>query len=100
MTETISTLTTHLSLALADHAGHGDHGPWRGDDGPPFWPVFPLLWLLTIAAVATTAIIVGRRARARGVRCSGEARLAERYAAGEIDDEEYRTRRAVLREKA
>ncbi len=32
-------------------------------------------------------------------RRSGEARQAEIYAAGEISDEDYRTRRSVLREK-
>ena len=90
MTETI----TSLAVATADH------GPWRGEDGPPaFWPVFPLLWLLVIAAIVATAILVSRRSRAAHPRSAGETRLAERYAAGEIDDEEYRNRRAVLREK-
>ena len=49
MTGTITALSTNLStqlsLAVADHA---DHGPWRDDDGPPFWPLFPLLWLLVM----------------------------------------------------
>jgi uncharacterized membrane protein len=85
---------TITTLAIADH------GPWRDHDGPPeFWPVFPLLWLLVLAAVVATAIVVSRRSRAAQPRCAGETRLAERYAAGEIDEEEYRTRRAVLREK-
>jgi putative membrane protein len=72
-----------------------------GWDGPgAWWPVFPLLWLLVIAAIVTTFVVVGRRrARFAGAR-AGESRLAERYAAGEIDDEEYRERLAVLKEQS
>lgn len=80
--------------ATAATAGH-----WDGDGPPAFWPIFPILWLLFLAAIATAAIIVVRRNRAQAPRRAGEARLAERFAAGEIDDEEYRARRAVLREK-
>ena len=75
------------------------HGRW-GDDGPPdYWPVFPILWFLVIAGIVTTAVVLGRRHREQAPRRAGEARLAERYAAGEIDEEEFRARRAVLRER-
>ena len=69
-------------------------------DGPgAWWPVFPALWLLVIAAVITTIVVTGRRrARQAGSR-AGEARLAERFAAGEIGEQEYRERRAVLKEQ-
>lgn len=68
---------------------------------PPWWPIFPLLWLLVITAIVVIAIRIGRRrggcgyGRARG----GLDHLAERYAAGEIDETEYRNRRSVLEEE-
>jgi putative membrane protein len=71
-----------------------------GWDGPgAWWPVLPLLWLLVVAAIVTTFVVVGRRRHRSGGARAGEARLAERYAAGEIDDQEYRERLAVLREQ-
>jgi len=80
-------LFTQLAVAASDH--------W---DGPgPWWPIFPILWFLLIAGVITAFVIGGRRrARFSGQR-AGERRLAERYAAGEIDEEEYTARRAFLR---
>ena len=71
---------------------------WDGDR-PEFWPIFPILWFLFIAGLLVAAVLYHRRSREIGPRRAGEARLAERYAAGEITDEEYRTRRGVLREK-
>ena len=65
-------------------------------DGPPFWPIFPLLWF---AFIATVIFFVVRRGGRCGGR-SGEARLAERFANGEIGVEEYHERRAVLRGKS
>ena len=85
VTDSITTLTI-----AADH--------WDGD-GPPFWPVFPFLWFLFVVGVIATFVIVRRRACEGAPRRSGEARLAEMYAAGEINEEDYRSRRAVLREK-
>ena len=71
-------------------------------DGPgPWWPIFPILWLLFLIAVFTTFGFLGRR-RWRtmpgyaGAR-AGEARLAERYAAGEIDEAEYERRLATIK---
>jgi putative membrane protein len=80
-------LITQLAVATADH--------W---DGPgPWWPIFPILWFLFIGGVITAFFIAGRRrARFSGQR-AGERRLAERYAAGEINEEEYAARRAFLR---
>ncbi|MGH3412811.1 MAG: SHOCT domain-containing protein [Marmoricola sp.] len=69
------------------HDGYWHHG------GPPFFWVIPLFWLLLLAGVAW--LLVSRRDR-WGSR-SAQARLAERYAAGDIDEDEYRTRREVLR---
>lgn len=67
------------------------YGPGWG-----FWPIIPLLfWGL----FALTAVFwLRRRAPSRQGGASGEGVLAERYARGELSDEEYRARLAVLRE--
>jgi putative membrane protein len=81
-------------ITTASHVG----GPWNG--GPPaFWPVFPIAWFLVLATAAVVGFLVVRRNRAEAPRRAGEARLAERYAAGEIDEEQYRTRLGILRGK-
>lgn len=84
------------AVASWGHAGWGP-GPW--------WFVFPLLWFLLFASVV---FLVARRARRGwspggpgGWRTPGSdpvAILGERYARGEIDEQEYRSRLAVLRE--
>ena len=71
---------------------HGD-----GRDG--WWPVFPLFWLLVVGAIVAAIVLSRRRNSALTGQRAGEARLAERFAAGEIDEQEYRTRRAVLKEQ-
>jgi putative membrane protein len=74
-----------------------DRGPW---DGPgPWWPVFPVLWLVLIAAAVTFFVINGRRRERRSAQVSGASRLAERYASGDIDEDEYRHRLSVIDEK-
>lgn len=66
-------------------------------DGPgPWWPLFPLLWFAFLVFVVLMVGRVGRRRWQQG-SYAGESRLAERFAAGEIDDAEYRNRLAVLR---
>ncbi len=71
------------ALLLASHAWHGD-GAWF-----PFVPLFFVgLWIVVIVTL--------RRRWCHGYRQSGESVLAERYARGEIDEQEYRERRAVL----
>jgi putative membrane protein len=68
-------------------------------DGPgPWWPLFPLFWIAFIVVVFAVLGRFGRRRWHHG-SYAGESRLAERYAAGEIDETEYRQRLAVLREK-
>jgi putative membrane protein len=91
LTDTITTLAATAATAA-------DKGPWDGD-GPAFWPIFPILWILVIAAVIVTAVRFRRRHDAAAPSRAGEARLAEMFAAGEVSEEDYRTRRAVLREK-
>ncbi|MBA3310391.1 MAG: SHOCT domain-containing protein [Nocardioidaceae bacterium] len=70
-----------------------------GWDGPGWWPVFPLLWLLLVAGAITTFVLVGRRNRAHAGGRAGEARLAERFASGEITEDEYRHRLSILKER-
>ena len=72
------------------------HNTW---DGPgPWWPLIPLFWIAFIIVVFAFLGRFGRRRWYRG-SYAGESRLAERYAAGEINEAEYRERLAVLREK-
>jgi putative membrane protein len=65
------------------------------------WPLFPIL---CIALFWGVLIFFGRRFVWRrdhelAGRRSGESVLAERYARGEIGEEDYRQRLAVLRER-
>lgn len=72
-----------------------------GWDGPgAFWPVFPVFWLLTIVAIVVAVGFFRRRGMRMVGQRAGEARLAERYAAGEIGEQEYLERRAVLKEQS
>ena len=65
--------------------------------GPgPWFLLFPFLWLVVIVALVS---IFGRR-RHRWHTRSGEEVLAERYARGEISEEEYRQRASVLGERS
>lgn len=84
-------MNTYIAALVTDHY-----------DGPgPWWPIFPIFWLLAFIAVAVVVFVTAMRRR-RWQDCgpsSGRSRLAERFAAGEIDEDEYRTRRAVLNEK-
>ncbi|MDX6215281.1 MAG: putative rane protein [Frankiales bacterium] len=62
-------------------------------DGWPFPFLFPLVFLLVFLVVLRP----WRRRRWHGM--GGEHVLAERYARGEIDEDEYRARRQVLRDR-
>jgi putative membrane protein len=66
---------------------------WHGHGWTPWFLVFPLFWL---AVVGILLFVFGRRRRDWHVG-SGESVLAERYARGEITEEEFRQRRSVLR---
>ena len=92
-----TTMTVGRAAALLADRWDGS-GRW---DGPgPWWPVFPILWLIVIAGIVTTIVLVGRRNRGLAGRRAGEARLAERFASGEMTEQEYRERLAVLRGQA
>jgi putative membrane protein len=89
-------MTTQLLSTFSTTLADNDH--W---DGPgAWWPIFPLLWFLVIATVITLFVRSGRRrSRFGGIR-AGESRLAERFADGEITEQEYRDRLAVLKAQA
>jgi putative membrane protein len=77
------------TLAVLAHAGWG------------WWWIFPLTWIALIALFWTFAWRGPWRRRAEPWHetRAPEAVLGERYARGEIDEEEYRKRLAVLRER-
>jgi putative membrane protein len=67
-------------------------------DGPWFWPIFPLLWIVVL--VVLFRLVVWRRWGGR--RCGGDSGrdlLRARYARGEISDDEYRERLRTLEER-
>jgi putative membrane protein len=76
-------------------------------DGPGWWPLIPLFWLTAFIVFFVLAARFGWWGRRRGwsedryhrdAAHEGRARLAERFAVGEIDEQEYRSRLAVLDE--
>jgi putative membrane protein len=72
---------------------------WMGHGGGPgpWFLVFPLFWL---AVIVTFVFLFRRRGWGHGHGTPGEAVLGERYARGEITEQEYRQRIAVLRERS
>jgi putative membrane protein len=80
-------------MMLAEMMNHG-HGPWHGG-GPGWWLVFPILfWVVVLSVVG---YLIYRGSPRRSARSAAEHTLAERYARGEISEEELKQRRAVLR---
>jgi putative membrane protein len=74
---------------MASWAGGWGGGPWVG-----------IVWLLFWAALVIGALyLFRRRPLNRDPDESATAALAERYARGEIEEEEYRKRLRVLRER-
>lgn len=57
----------------------------------PLFPLVPLFWFVVVTR------LVRHRWAGAGAGASADALLARRYANGEIDDEEFLARRAVLR---
>ncbi|MGH3731220.1 MAG: SHOCT domain-containing protein [Micromonosporaceae bacterium] len=74
-----------------------DHGPGGPGGGPGWWLIFPILfWVIVLSAVG---YVIYRRSPRVSARTSAERTLADRYAKGEIDEQEYQQRRNVLRSK-
>lgn len=79
---------TEAVLAYAPHHDWAGPGPW--------FLVFPLFWV----AVIVTAIVLFKRRGDRMRREGGaEGVLRERYARGEVSEDEFRERLTVLRRK-
>ncbi len=72
------------------HAQHGGPGLW-------LWISWTVLFWGALLAIGV--YFIRRRPTQVGAGPSAEEILAERYARGEIDAEEYRQRRVVLREQ-
>ncbi|RKS71249.1 putative membrane protein [Actinomadura pelletieri DSM 43383] len=92
-------LTTLVAEATALHPG-----PWEdGGDAPAFWPVFPITFALFWLAVLGAAFYLIRRrtnsggAAAADPMAKAQELLAERFARGEIDEDEYLMRSSALR---
>ena len=79
-------------MTIASHTGSGYDGPG------PWWPIFPIFWLVAFIAVLLFFATMGRRRWHDHGSSTGRSRLAERFASGEIDEDEYRSRLAVLDE--
>lgn len=67
------------------------------DGGMGFWGWLPmavmmLLWIALLAVAVAAAYALLKRATGEGSRDGAENVLRERYARGEIDEEEYRNR--------
>jgi putative membrane protein len=90
-----STVITTATAAVDRWTGH-----WAGGPGG-WWFIVPILWFGFMFAVLATFAFFGRRrwrfAHGYAGQRAGEARLAERYAAGEIDESEYERRLSTLR---
>ncbi len=78
-------MNTHPAILAVHHWGHG----------PGWWFLIPLLFWGTIIFFLVRGF--RRWGRFGPTWRSGEAVLAERYARGEIDADEYRDRLTVLR---
>jgi putative membrane protein len=79
------------------HPGWGD-GPGQWNGGPGWWLIFPILfWVLLLSAAG---YLLYRRSPKQSARAAAERTLADRYARGEIDADELKLRRKVLRDKS
>jgi putative membrane protein len=69
-------------------------GPWHGGGGPGWWLVFPIAFWVLVLAVG--GYLIYRGSARPSARRTAERTLAERYARGEIGEDELRQRRAAL----
>lgn len=79
---------------IAQMFSDGDH---MGDG---WWWVMGIGWLVVVALIVVTVVVLVRHlGPGPASRRDAEAVLAERFARGELDADEYRTRRDVLRNR-
>ncbi|GAA1806234.1 SHOCT domain-containing protein [Actinomadura chokoriensis] len=95
-------LTTLAAQAAAMHPGG-----WNDGDAPAFWPVFPITFgLFWLAVLGTVFYLIRRRMTTNATAAAAAADpmtkarsvLAERFARGEIDEDEYLMRMSALRD--
>jgi putative membrane protein len=95
----LTTLTAAVAAAATPLAMHGPgFGPAAGGFGW-LWLLIPLFWITLFVLLF---VLVGRRIRRGGAPWqmhgpTPEQTLGDRYARGEVDEQEYRTRLEVLR---
>lgn len=110
----MTTMTT-LATQVAAHPGPWNDGP-GAHDAPAWWPVFPITFGLFWVAVAVTGFYLIRRrmattaaataasaaaaAAASDPMARAQSLLAERFARGEIDEDDYFARMSALRNGA
>jgi putative membrane protein len=71
---------------------------WEGDHmGTGWWWVMGIGWLVFLALIVVLAVVLVRGFTSRAARGSADDILAERFARGEIDEDEYRRRQSALR---
>ena len=71
---------------------------WDGDRmGQGWWWVMEIGWLMFLALIVVLAVVFVRGFTNDRPRGSADDILAERFARGEIDEDEYRRRRSTLR---
>ena len=75
-------------MTLADTVVYA-HNDW--------WPLIPAFWLMFWVVVVTMFLRRRRHCGPWGRGASGESVLADRFARGEIDKQEYTDRLGVLR---
>lgn len=90
---TNSTNTIALQLRMGPESGSWGGGAW----GWGFGILWPLLWLVVL--IATIGVVVYFLTRQNGTTNADQALgvLRERYARGEIEDEEFEERASRLR---
>lgn len=87
------------ALLLADCDGRCG-GFMDNHMGAGWWWLMGIGWLVFLALVAVVVVFFARQSRERSSRGAGggaEALLDERFARGEVDEDEYRRRRSTLR---
>jgi putative membrane protein len=89
-------------LQMGPHWGGGGMGDWGMGGGSGMWGfgfLWPLLWLLIIAAIVIGAVYLFRRSGEIGGSDRAMEVLREQYARGELSDEEFDERSSRLATK-
>ncbi len=92
-------------LAWADVAGEGTHGYGHMWGGGAHWIFGPIMMVLFVALIVALVVLIVRRLGGAGGGATQAAKpkaaqdiLEERFARGEIDQEEFEARRQMLRD--